>query len=516
MTTRVSIALSFLLLSACSDTPPDNHAGMHHTTAASSTFLPGEEMDVSQLPVAKKTETLDVRAGETITLVPTIVRKNLNGRDYVMYGYNGQIPGPLIRAEQGTEFKVLLRNDIDLPTTVHWHGIRLENAFDGVPGITQKTIMPNGTFEYAVRVPDEGLYWYHPHMREDIQQNLGLFGNILVEPKGGIPFGPSQQQEFLVLGDLLVGADGTPVPYGKESPTHTLMGRYGNMILVNGDTSYKGVVLSDTVVRYFITNVASARPFLLSFEGARMKLVGSEGGRYAKESFVDSLTISPSERYIVDVYFEKPGIVRLLNEEGKKRELGMIRVFEKQGTPSFKRSFESLLEHPDILRNIDLSPYLAAEPQKSLRVELQMSGNMAGMDHATADLKDGVEWEDSMPGMNSMSNLENVHWRLVDEETGKANMDINWEIPLGSIMKIRVRNDDESMQHPIHFHGQRFLILQQGGKEPPERAWKDSVLLRNGETVDLLVEFANPGTWMFHCHIAEHMEDGMMGLFTVR
>jgi len=515
---KMSLVLLFALtLVSCSgqQAPMHGNHDMHMPMGDVQTFVPGEDIDINSLRYAKAPETITVESGQTVTLTPTIVRKTINGKDYVMYGYNGQIPGPTLKVTQGTEFKVLLRNDIDMPTTVHWHGIRLDNAFDGVPGITQPEVKEDGTFEYTVKVPDEGLFWYHPHLREDIQQNLGLFGNIISESKAGSFYGDAQQEVVLTLGDLLTDGKGNLVPYGKDGPTHTLMGRYGNLLLINGDAYYKGVALTDTVVRYYITNVANARPFKLAFEGARMKLVGTDGGHYNKEQFIDSLTISPSERYIVDVYFEKPGIVTLTNAAGNHQKLGEVRIFDKSGTPSYKESFETLGSDANLYSTINLSSYIKAKPDKNLRLELDTAGSMGGMIHASGDLEDGVEWEDSMPQMNAMSNTSNVHWRLVDEDTGNVNMDIHWSFKQGDLIKVHIQNDDESMQHPIHFHGQRFLVLLENGKAPAARAWKDSVLVRNGESVDILLEASNPGEWMFHCHIAEHMEDGMMGMMSV-
>lgn len=515
---KITIFGLSLFLFGCTGITQDEHAGMHHDMPPASveSFTPGKDMDIASLSEAKPSITMTVESGQTVLLTPSIVRKTLNGKAYMMYGYNGQIPGPTLKVKKGAEFKVRVVNRIDMDTTVHWHGVRLDNAFDGVPGITQKTVAPDGSFEYTVKVPDEGIFWYHPHLREDIQQNLGLYGNIIVEPPTGSSYSEAQQENMLTLGDLLLDGKGNMVPYGKDNPTHTLMGRYGNLILVNGDTDYKGVVLTDTVARYYVTNVANARPFDITFEGARMKLVGTDGGRYTKDQFIDSLTISPSERYVVDVYFDKPGVVRILNTYGKQQKLGELRVFDKAGTPSYKESFETLQEHIGILEDINLSQYLRAPADKNVRIELELAGDMQGMTHATGDFVDGVEWEDSMPGMNAMSNVNNVHWRLVDEDTGKANMDIHWNFQRGQLVKIHLKNDDESMQHPIHFHGQRFLVLDEDGKKPAARAWKDSVLLRNGESMNILLEASNPGEWMFHCHIAEHMEDGMMGMMTVQ
>jgi len=130
----------------------------------------------------------------------------------------------------------------------------------------------------------------------------------------------------------------------------------------------------------------------------------------------------------------------------------------------------------------------------------------------------GIEWEDAMIWHNRMSSPQSMHWKLVDPETGKANHDIDWSFKVGERVKIRIVNDphaDHPMQHPIHFHGQRFLVLSRDGTRNENLAWKDTVLVRKGETVDILLEASNPGLWMAHCHIAEHVEGGMMFNFLV-
>src|SRR5437016_10413996 len=179
-----------------------------------------------------------------------------------MYSYNGQYPGPLIEVARGSEIMVRFTNHLADSTSIHWHGIRLENAFDGVDGVGV-----GDAFTYTLRFPDAGIYWYHPHIREDIQQALGLYGNILVrEPGAKIP---ANREQILMLQDLLVGDPGL-IPFGQESPTHALMGRFGNVFLVNGEPGYRLAVRRGEVVRFYLTNASSTRTLNLSFPGARM------------------------------------------------------------------------------------------------------------------------------------------------------------------------------------------------------------------------------------------------------
>ena len=143
---------------------------------------------------------------------------------------------------------------------------------------------------------------------------------------------------------------------------------------------------------------------------------------------------------------------------------------------------------------------------------------MSGGGQTGSAIPPKIEWEDNMGPMNAAATSETTTWKLVDRDTGKANMDIDWHFPLGDVVKLRVWNDPHSphpMQHPIHFHGQRFLVLATNGVPNDHLVWKDTALVQTGDTVDLLVEMSNPGVWMAHCHIAEHNQAGMMFSFEV-
>ena len=143
-------------------------------------------------------------------------------------------------------------------------------------------------------------------------------------------------------------------------------------------------------------------------------------------------------------------------------------------------------------------------------------------DHPTesdAETGDGIEWTDTMPEMNVMSDRSNMQWKIIDQATGASNQDISWQFHVGDRVKIRLDNaagSDHEMHHPFHVHGAgRFLVLARGGVPEPNLVWKDTVLVRAGQVVDVLLEVTNPGRWMAHCHIAEHNESGMMFSFDV-
>lgn len=200
------------------------------------------------LPEAQPSEVVHLEPGDTFDVDVTIVRRSLHGHMAAMYGYNGQYLGPLIQAPQVSTVVVRVTNRIEFPTTVHWHGLRLENRFDGVPGVTQDPIEVGESFVYELRVPDAGMFWYHPHVREDVQQDLGLYGNLLVSSPDPDYYGPAHREEMLVLDDILVDDQGF-IPWGKEAPTHALMGRFGNVMLVNGVKGHALEVCVGEVVR---------------------------------------------------------------------------------------------------------------------------------------------------------------------------------------------------------------------------------------------------------------------------
>ena len=483
-------------------------------------FLPATD---APLPTADSNEVLRLQDGDIIDLDAELVRRTINGQTYTMYGYNGQYPGPLIEVSRGSEIMVRFRNRLSDSTSIHWHGIRLENAFDGVEGVRD-------AFTYKVRFPDAGIYWYHPHVREDIQQALGLYGNILVRQPGATIH--ANREQILMLQDILVGDSGL-IPWGQESPTHALMGRFGNVFLVNGKPGYRLAVRRGEVVRFYLTNASNTRTLNVSFPGARMKVVASDAGPFEHEAWVESVVIGPAERYVVHVRFDRAGAVALVNRvRGLDHlfgrffplvdTLGVVSVSSKPVRNDFRASFATLRRDRATTRGLE--PYrrfLDKAPDQTLVLTLQTHG----LPFVTERLMQldsiyfaPVEWGGTMPMMNWASTGRQVRWVLKDAATGRENMDIVWHFHRGDPVKLRFVNERRAfhgMQHPIHLHGQRFLVLAVNGVPNEDLAWKDTVLVPAGAVVDILLDTRNPGEWMLHCHIAEHLSAGMMMHFTV-
>lgn len=493
--------------------------------------------DVATLPEAVETQMIDLKDGDTYEMSASFVKKEIGNREYAMLAYNGSIPGPILRVPQGANVTLNFKNETNIETLLHSHGLRLDNASDGTH-LVQMPIPPGGEFTYSLSFPDAGMYWYHPHVREDLAQDLGLYGNYLVTPEEAGYWSTVNREVPLFVDDILI-EDGEIVPHGSEDANFALMGRYGNVMLVNGDTNYQLDVQPGEVVRFFITNAANVRPFRLAFtQGAKMKLVGSDASAYERETWQDNVTIGPSERAVVEVMFPSVGTYMMQNATPESTTtLGTIIASGSVASPSYTTTFNVLREHTSVVSDIDrLRSFFDKSVDKSLRLSVNMNAQMSGMMQDGAHSMgggsmmhggmmmggsvDGIEWEDSSSAMNASSDTSMVDWDMIDTATGKKNMDIDdWNFAVGDLVKIRIDNDDTTMhpmQHPIHFHGQRFLVLSRDGEPETNMAWKDTVLVPSSETVEILLEVTNPGTWMAHCHIAEHLEAGMALPFTVR
>jgi FtsP/CotA-like multicopper oxidase with cupredoxin domain len=495
-------------------------------------WLPGDGIDVSKLPLAKPSAVTRLKDGDTLDLTAMLVRRVINGNSFAMYGFNGMTPGPLIRVAKSATITVRFHNKIDLPSTIHWHGVRLENRFDGVPGLTQDEVPTGGSFTYKVHFPDAGVYWYHPHVREDITQALGLVGNMLVDAPEREYYAPVNREDALILSDLMVH-EGSLVPYGKEAPDFALMGRVGNVLLVNGEPGWTSTASRGEVVRYYLTNASNSRTWNLSFGGAPIKVIASDVSKFEREEWVPSVVLAPAERYVVEVRYEKEGRYPLLNQiqainhmvgefEPTVDTLGSVNVGATAASPDYARQFATLRANPEVTR--DIEKYRAEfnrEPDQKLTLTLAVNAlpliTVQFMNVDTAYYAP-LEWVDGMPDMNWLSTSKQVRWILKDQVTGRENMDIEWKVKRGSVVKLRIFNDPKSfhpMQHPIHLHGQRMLVVSRDGVPTGNLVWKDTALIPVGSTVDLLIDASNPGQWMLHCHIAEHLGSGMMAVLRV-
>lgn len=506
-----------------------------------------EAMPLDGLSDALPTPTVTLKNGDTYDLVAAYVMKEIAGKKVRMLAYNGSIPGPTIRVREGDQVTIRFVNKTDMKTLLHSHGVRMDNPFDGSQ-LVQKEMEPGETFSYVLKFPDAGVYWYHPHVRDDIQQTMGLYANFIVSPADEDEWNKVDGEETLALGDILL-EDGDIAPYSREFVTHALMGRFGNTMIVNGKSAEKFHARAGEIRRFFLTNVASVRTFDFRIPGASMKLIASDASRHEREILVDDVLLSPSERAIVEVYFPKAGDFTMEHKTPNKTyALGTVVVSGSAGTdraPAFMAlggAHARMREEFAVAR-----AFLDKAPEKTLRFTLRSDMNAimnsmmrgGGMDddghmhmhmHGSSETQGmnmgmasgtviPIEWEDEMGAMNAYSTDNTVTWIMRDEVTGKENMAIDdWTFARGSMVKVRLINDPTSMhpmQHPFHTHGNRFVVLATDGKANANMAWKDTVLVPAGSTVDILLDASNPGKWMAHCHILEHLHSGMMIPYTV-
>ena len=491
------------------------------------------------LEIAQNAEIVELKDGDVYDLEMTYVKKNINGKDIRMMAYNGSIPGPTIKVKQGSTVTVNLINKSDIPTTLHSHGIRMENQYDGVPHMTQNQVDPGESFKYKLNFQDAGVFWYHPHIHEEYAQNIGAYGNFLVTSNDPNYLSPVNKEIPLMISDILLGPSGTP-SFDIKNPSHILMGRYGNVYLVNGTNSYTSTVKSGDVIRYFLTNASNARPLRIAIPGAQIKLVGADNGKLEREVFIENVTIGPSERAIIDVYFPKSGNYTLENSTpAKSTVIGNIIAVDgvddfEGDSISYYNKFKTLRTNYDVIKDIDSyrnSFNKVSDKKITLFADI---ANMEGMHHASEGMQmlsgpskdidlsggkfDGIEWEDEMMVMNSASNKDFVKWNIRDDKTGAVNEKINWAFKKGDQVKIEIYNDPKSphpMQHPFHIHGNRFLVLSENGIKNTNMVWKDTANVPIGSRVDILLDASNIGDWMAHCHISEHLVGGMMFNYSV-
>lgn len=481
----------------------------------------GDRFDMSTmgLPQVRASEIVDLKDGDVYELSAGYAKQTIDGKEVRRLAYNGMIPGPTIRAEKGSRVTVNFTNNLDIETTVHAHGLRGEDTFDGVPtsmGGKQEPMKPGDTFTYQWDFPDTGIFWYHPHIRTDYTTDAGLQGNFWVTEEGY--WNEVDREELLVLDDY------TPEePFFISKAVQTLMGRFGTVMLINNQEDFNVDIQTGENVRFYITNTANMRTFDVSITDVEIKLVGSDIGRVEQEQFVDSIIIAPSERYIFESQFTNPGVYQI---QSRNRILGTITA---SGTSVSGEVVQELRNNKGDMAVIQdsLPELLSRKADKRLTIDIDMS-SMGGMMGGGMGIfghgdtvphgDEGIEWEDEMRAMNESTDSDSVTWILRDVDTGNENREINWTFIQNSLAKIEIYNDPKSMhpmQHPIHFHGQKLVVISRNGEPVDSLQWEDSVMIRTGEKIEVVLQATNAGEWLAHCHISEHAESGMKFNFTV-
>lgn len=422
--------------------------------------------------------------------------------------YNGMVPGPLIDVAVGDELRVHFKNSLPEPTTIHWHGLRVPNAMDGAPAV-QTPVPPGGTFEYAFTLKDPGLYWFHPHYRSDSQVRRGLYGVIRVR---GAREPVADHEHVLVLDDATLGTGGElPADlddYGKLAMDQKLHGRWGPTILVNGQSERVIELQAGSIHRFRFLNSANLRYFNLAVPGHVWRVIGTDGGFFEKPYDVDHLLIGPAERYdALLIPRGAPGAELALTSDAYPRAEDDPQPAAKVAT--FRIAAGPAVEGrtlPDVLPGVGvprLTPPLGAPTE----VELDQ-GTVGGVEGYT------------LPPMNGMQTPMSGDPVFVINK--KAGSDIPaFNVDFGALKTFHIHNVSHQI-HIFHLHGFFFQVVDTDDRydaklnplglrpEMITQAQKDTITVRSGYSVTIVGRFDAPGKWMFHCHIPEHSEHGMM------
>ena len=436
----------------------------------------------------------------THTLTAGVGRQQLVPNQYPdteIWNFNGSAPGPELRVRQGDTLRVRVRNAVPQPTTVHWHGIRLPNAMDGVPHLTQLPIAPGGEFQYAFVLPDAGTYWYHPHERSHEQVARGLYGALIVEEHAPLPV---DRDVTWVLSDWRLNRDASPVAdFDDNLFDLTHAGRVGNTVTINGKFTPIGgefSVRAGERIRLRLINAASARIFQLQFDGHAPQVVALDGHPVAPHAAAGGVVLGPGMRadLIIDC-MGKPGERFVVSDVFYPRELRVMEIVYRDEPPLRAKPLDAPmalppnpLAEPDVAHAQRHDIVFAGGAMGSLR-EAQVGGARVGIRELVREHR--LAWT-----INGVAHKNHVHAPLLTLKRGTHHV-------------LSMRNDT-GWHHPIHIHGIAFRVLSRDGKATRYRPWADTALMAPRERVEIAFVADNPGDWMFHCHILSHQAGGMM------
>jgi FtsP/CotA-like multicopper oxidase with cupredoxin domain len=415
-----------------------------------------------------------------------------------VWAFNGQVPGPEIRARQGAPLRVEVENRLGQDTTVHWHGLRLPNAMDGVPYVTQEPIPPGGRFVYEFTPPDAGTFWFHPHVRGSEQVGRGLYGALIVEEAEA----PRVDREAVwVIDDWRLGEDGAIHESFGSGMDLSHAGRLGNVATLNGRDSSAFRVRAGERLRLRLINTANARIFALRFEGHRPVVIALDGQPVAPyEAEGGRIVVPPAGRadLILDMAGDPGASFAVIDDYNRAAYKFLDLVYD--AAPPLRTS--------PLPAPLGLAANPLAEPDlaDALRHEIVLAGGAMGA--MSSAMLNGEEL-----GIRELAGLGKV-WALNGIAAHQVNMPPLLTFERGRSQILTLRNDT-AFPHPMHLHGFAFRVISRNGRPNPRREWLDTVLLERDETAELAFVADNPGDWLFHCHILEHMEAGMNALFRV-
>jgi FtsP/CotA-like multicopper oxidase with cupredoxin domain len=394
--------------------------------------------------------------------------------------YNGGIPGPLIRAHAGDRLVVHFTNHLPEPTTVHWHGIRVPIEMDGVPDVSQPPVPTGGTFTYDFVVPDAGLFWYHPHVMSAAQVGFGLYGALLVDDQQD-PVAIADET-VLVLSDIGLDGKGGFEPPDSGGTTGMAFGREGNHLLVNGRERPRLVVRSGAPERWRVVNAAKSRFFQIELEGQPFTRIGGDGGLLEYPVRLEALVLAPGERADLIVAPKgPPGSEIVVRAYPFNRGFGSVEY----------RAVEDLMT----IAIAEETAYTGGAPPAPRRKIEPTSTD--GATNVAIDFTMGQRQNGAFEyGINGVPFAKN---HPVTARPGETQI---WTI-----------TNKTKWSHPFHLHGFFFQVLDEKGRQVHPLEWKDTVNVPFDQTVRLVVRYDDrPGAWMFHCHVLDHADGGLMGM----
>ena len=401
--------------------------------------------------------------------------------------YNGSLPGPLIRLQVGDRLIVHFTNRLPQPTTVHWHGLRIPIQMDGVPGVSQPDVAPGGTFTYDFVLPDAGFYWYHPHIMSAAQVGFGLYGALLVEDPKREASLAALDEVLIVLSDIEVDDRGRLEDPESGGSTGMAFGREGNRVLVNGRERPTVRARAGVPMRLRIVNAAKSRYFEMDPAGPRFTTIGVDGGLQERPVESETLVIAPGER--IDAICTppgKPGETLTVDWRLFNRGYGSVEARLPLGP-----LFDIALEEPGTtsttvpaLPSVTIPPIDTAGATE-VRVELTIAQNA----------KSEFEY-----GINGVPFQKHKSFKARPGETQIWNL-VN----------------TTAWSHPFHLHGFFFQVLDDKAQSVRPLAWKDTVDVPFKQSLRIAVRFDEdrPGAWMYHCHVLDHADGGLMGMVLV-
>lgn len=419
-----------------------------------------------------------------------------------IWGYAGRVPGPEIRIRQGVPFRAVVENRLDQDTTVHWHGIRVPNAMDGVPGLTQPPIRPGDSFTYAFTPPDAGTFWYHPHANSLEQLGRGLAGVLIVEEAE--PVAVDRDLAWL-LADWRLARDGQITPGFGNGMEAAMAGRVGNTVTLNGAAPADQPVRAGERIRLRLVNGSLARIMALRVEGHRPVVVAVDGQPCdPHEPEGGRLLLGPAMRLdvVIDMQGDPGRHYRVVDDfyDGLAYTLTTLAY---GGEPPIRD------QPPDTPLRLPSNPLPEPDLATAERHELTLEGGMMG-GGALAGM--GGMHGMATPGMGG-----DAAWAINGMSMtgdGNAGMPPLFTIQRGRSCMLTLSNRT-AWWHPMHIHGFSFRVLSRNGAAVPHHQWNDTVLLAPQDTVECAFVADNPGDWMLHCHVMDHQVAGLMTVLRV-